>query len=203
MTSTEVITVTYTQSDVPFQITPADYTGMNNGTADGAGSNNQTATIHDGWIQADLGTPQAVNGVVLGYDFHQNLPGDFGPATYNGATLAGSTDEQNWTTLGTCDAGATTNGLQTIPVGGATYRYLRVAAAPTQALAITEFEVWGGTAAGVMPPSAPQPPAQLGAPSGAPTDQFIAAFDLNEAARQAAVAQQREALIATSPLRAL
>jgi hypothetical protein len=202
MTTTEVTTITYTQSDVYANTNAATYANMNDGSADASISNNETGTDHDGWIQADLGAPQAVNSVVVGYDFHQNLPGNFGAAAFNNATLAGSltgsADPKDWTTLGQCDSGATTNGLQTIPVGGGTYQYLRITAAPGQWLGITEFEVWAGTAAAVAPPSMPTPPAQIGT---GPSDQFIAMFDANETARQTAVANQREALIAASTLR--
>jgi hypothetical protein len=185
--------ITYSQSDVYTGLVAAEHTGMNSGNANGAA--NETGTDHDGWIQANLSTPQQIDHVVLGYDYLDDLPGNFGAAAFNGATLTGSLDATTWTRLATCDTGQTINGLMTIPVG-ADYQYLRVTAAPGQWLAVTEFEVWTTPVPAGMTPTTP--PTTTGDQS---TDQVISNFDTNEAARQKVAAGVRQALVDGAALR--
>jgi hypothetical protein len=140
---TQLTAVTYTQSGVDPACNPASYGGMNDGTAD-ASTNLETGTdpSQDSFLQADCGSTVLVNHVVVGYDATNSLPGNWGSAAFNGATLAASADGVTWTQVATLDDAAAVDGLVSISVGSV-YRYLRITSYPQEWLGITEFEVWG------------------------------------------------------------
>lgn len=137
----------YTQSSVYSGTSAATYTYMNNGSAMPTG--NQAGTNNDAtaFIKADVGASRYVNYIVIGYDYTSTLPGGWTTADTAGASVQGSTDNTNWTTISTVPSYASTgstNGLYTITIGG-TYRYIRLMKSSAY-LCTLEFQVWtGGT----------------------------------------------------------
>jgi hypothetical protein len=134
----QVVTgVTFRQSAVATGCTAADYSGMNSGTA--VPTNDETAmpSTPAAWIDADTGAVQYIEAVVLGWDYTNALPG--GPWPLDGATLSGSVDDVNWSTIGAVSTAGAVNGLVTVPVQAA-FRYLLVSNWGA-ALGLTEFSV--------------------------------------------------------------
>jgi hypothetical protein len=188
-TVTQLTTITYTQSGVAAGLNPATYATMNNGTADGSQNNGETGVPAGdpdwgAWVQADLGAVTAVDHVVVGYDYLNNLqPGTDWHTTFNDGGICGSSDAtlpvNQWTPMGGFDTTQATNGIQTIQVAGS-YRYLR-AYNPGESLGLLEFEIWGAL------PDTPPPDTPPAAPST--IDPFVVLFDTNETQRLADVAQ--------------
>ena len=140
---------TYLQSAAAPGTNAADYTNMNNGTADAVVSNDETGCPGTSpWIVADCGTVLQIEHVVLGYDYLDSLGGGpWGSAAFDGAAIWGcaantaftTPSDMVWSWVATLESSGATNGLLSVVIAG-NYRYLMVNA--TAPLAVTEFEIW-------------------------------------------------------------
>lgn len=141
--------VTYSQSSVWSANAAADYSSMNDGTADGSVSTRTGTDITSPptLIKADCGSIKTISHVIIGYDYLSNLnpPGDWGVTYTEGRELEGSTDDSSWTSIATLPTYASTgssNGLVQITVS-ANYRYIRVRNPSNYYTCLTEFQIWG------------------------------------------------------------
>ena len=138
----------YTQSSTYPGTTAANYTGMNDGTASGAGAQAATSSSDsDSWIVADVGATRYISKIVIGYDYLTNLPSGWGVTYTEGVPVEGSNNGTTWTTISTTPTYASTgsvNGLVTININAA-YRYIRlhggVASGGATYTVATEFQV--------------------------------------------------------------
>lgn len=125
MGGSEVTSMTFSASS-----NYADYTGLT--TPGGMRDANfiSASSIHgtnyevDAWIQADLGSNQAVSRIDVA-PADQSAPGGWGAPYLNGARVEYSTNGSSWTTVATI-SGAVDGSYSSISLGGATVRYIRI-----------------------------------------------------------------------------
>ena len=138
--------VTYSQTTVyPFN-NPASYTYMNNNSADGDNNNDETGTTTGGnrFVKANAGSVRYIDYIIIGYDYLDNLTGNWGVVYTEGHTVQVSDDDTSWTTVTTTPTYASTgstNGLVRIKIGR-NCRYIRLFNASTY-VAVLEFSLWG------------------------------------------------------------
>ncbi|MEN9728236.1 MAG: hypothetical protein RL434_2602 [Pseudomonadota bacterium] len=139
-----VSAITYTQSSVYVDNTAATNAGMTDGSYN---TGSQTATDAGGpaWIKMDLGGVFPVANVIIGGDYDNVLPGDWGEYFVQDCDVEISTDGTTWTFL--FNTGTTLNGtpIATFPVS-ATGRYIRINSTTSPGfpewegyMAVTEF----------------------------------------------------------------
>lgn len=135
--------ITYTQSSVYGSNVAANYSNMNDNNASGSSGATATASSGNTWVMADLGSNKAVNRIIIGYDYLNNLPGGWGTSYTQNLNIQTSTDASNWTTVGTTpsySSTGSTNGLVTINFSAQEARYVRLQYGTY--FALTEFQVW-------------------------------------------------------------
>lgn len=136
--------VTYAQSNVYTSNTAADYTGMNNGSANGSSSTQTGMNPGSNYITANCGSLKYISKITIGYDYLSNLAGGWGVTYTEGLTVEASTDNSSWTSITTTPTYASTgstDGLVDITIGG-NYQYVRLSKASGY-MCILEFQVWG------------------------------------------------------------
>lgn len=133
--------VTYTVSSTYSTNTAPTYAVMNDDSASGLsgqwGSDNDSVAF----IKADAGSAKTITKVVVGYDYSSNLPGGWGPTYTYGLSVQISTDNSNWTNVGTTPSSTPSNGLAEITFTEVSARYVRLT--KSRYMAVTEFQVWG------------------------------------------------------------
>ena len=137
--------VLYSQSSTYSGTPSATYSSMNNLSADGllgSATNSETGPF----FLADMLLSTFIDYVVVGVDYHSNVPGGFGISYTTGASIQVSNNKTTWTTLTTVPSYNSTqwgaiNGQLEVQVQG-TWRYVRVWKASSY-LALTEFRIYG------------------------------------------------------------
>lgn len=130
--------VTYSQSSVYVDNTPATFAGMNDGSYN-TGSETGTDGGVPTWIQMDLGAEYLVSSVTIGCDYDSALPGGWGPTYTENCDVTISEDGVSWTTL--FNTGTFSAPIQTYSVLAAG-RYIRInsISANFNFVAVTEFK---------------------------------------------------------------
>jgi YD repeat-containing protein len=109
---------------------------------DGQNNNDNTSiAVYIGWVKMDLGATFAVDEIrVLPIIYAYQ---GWGAALLNGAIVEYSTDDSNWTSVGTI-SGATETAYKSIPIG-ASARYIRISStsASSNQLGIGDFRAFG------------------------------------------------------------
>lgn len=136
--------IVYSQSSVYSSNSAANYTGMNNNSANGSILNQTgTNTENGAFVKADCGTTKFIKHIIIGYDYLNNLPGGWGVSYAENVPIQGSLDNVTWTALGntpTYSSTGSTNGLVTVNINQS-FRYIRLT--KNGYLALLEFQVWG------------------------------------------------------------
>ena len=130
-----VSAITYTQSSVYVDNTAATNAGMTNGSYN-TGTQTGTNDTSPEWVKMDLGAIYSVSSVVVGCDFDEVLPGDWGPIYTENCDIEISDDDITWTLLD--NTGTFAAGIQTYPVS-TSGRYIRILDNGGGFLAVTEF----------------------------------------------------------------
>lgn len=139
--------VTYSQSSVYSSNSAATYANMNNNSANGASNGNETGVNEatNNFVKADAGSLKYITHIVIGYDYLNNLAGNWNVSYTEGLTVQGSTNDSSWTNIATTpvySSTGSTNGLVTIPVQG-NWRYIRLFNPANEFMAVLEFQLWG------------------------------------------------------------
>ena len=95
-------------------------------------------------MKADAGSVRYIDYIIIGYDYLDNLTGNWGVVYTEGHTVQVSDDDTSWTTVTTTPTYASTgstNGLVRIKIGR-NCRYVRLFNASTY-VAVLEFSLWG------------------------------------------------------------
>ena len=132
-----ILGATYSQSSLYNSNDAATASGMRDGDY-GSGGTLQTGTNYDDavdWVMMDFGSVKSFSSVVVGCDFDEVMPGNWGAFYTEDRDVETSSDGTTWTLL--FNTGTFTQGIQTFAYSGSA-RYIRITAVDDY-LAVTEF----------------------------------------------------------------